>query len=79
MEPLVIQMCADPMIRIVDLESVDSNPLRALVSPGSNTRMIFVKETERLSDADSDRYGDPVRYLLLSPSRSCKALIDFKS
>jgi len=63
MEPLVIQMCADPMIRIVDLESVDSNPLRALVSPGSNTRMIFVKETERLSDADLDRYGDPVRYL----------------
>jgi len=67
MEPLVIQMYADPMIRIVDLESVDSDTLRALVSPGVNTRLIFVKETERLSDADLDRYGEPVRYLLSLP------------
>jgi hypothetical protein len=79
MEPLVIQMCADPMIRIVDLESVDSNPLRALVSPGSNTRMIFVKETERLSDADLDRYGDPVRYLPSLPFTILHSTDRFKS
>jgi hypothetical protein len=68
MEPLVIQMYADPMIRIVDLESVDSDTLRALMSLGANAHLIFVKEADRFSDVDLDRYGEPVRYMVSLPS-----------
>lgn len=68
MEPLVIQMYADPATRIVDLESVDPDTLQALISMGDHSHLIFLKETDRLSDDDLSRYGEPVRYLLSRPS-----------
>jgi hypothetical protein len=68
MEPLVIQMYAPKTTQIVDLEAVDSGTLQKLRSPGANSRLIFVKETERLSVDDLNRYGDQVRYMLSLPS-----------
>jgi hypothetical protein len=68
MEPLVVQMYADPATRIVDLESVDSDALRALMSQSVDYHPIFLKETDRLSDDDMSRYGEQVRYLLSLPS-----------
>jgi hypothetical protein len=68
MEPLVVQMYADPATRIVDLESVDSDTLRALISESADSHPIFLKEPDRLSDDDMSRYGEQVRYLLSLPS-----------
>jgi hypothetical protein len=68
MEPLIIQMYADSETRIVDLESVDSDALRALMSAGDDSQLIFLKETDKLSDDDLSRYGEQVRYLLSLPS-----------
>jgi hypothetical protein len=68
MEPLVIQMYADPTTRIVDLESVDSGSLQTLISTNSDSHLIFLKEANRLSDDDVSRYGKQIRYLLSRPS-----------
>jgi hypothetical protein len=68
MEPLVIQMYADPATRIVDLESVNSVALQALMSAGDDSHLIFLMESDSLSDDDLGRYGEPVRYLLSRPS-----------
>jgi len=68
MEPLVIQMYAEPTTRIVGLESVNSDTLRALLSPSEDSHLIFLEETDRLSNDDLSRYEGPVRYLLSRPS-----------
>lgn len=68
MEPLVVQMYASPDIQVIDLESVDINSLRAMVSPGSTAHLLFVKEAARLSADDLNRYGEPIRFLLSLPS-----------
>ncbi len=68
MEPLVVQMYADPAARIVDLESVDSDTLQVLISTGEGSHLVFLKETDRLSNDDLSRYGPQVRYLLSLPS-----------
>jgi Dolichyl-phosphate-mannose-protein mannosyltransferase len=68
MEPLVVQMYADSTTRVVDLESVDPDTLQTLISTGGDSHVIFLKETDRLSDDDLSRYGEQVRYLLSLPS-----------
>jgi hypothetical protein len=68
MEPLVIQMYADPTTRIVDLESVSSDTLRALMPPSGEAQLIFLKESSTLSDVEMSRYGEQVRYLVSQPS-----------
>ncbi len=68
MEPLVIQMYADPATRIVDLESVNSVALQALTSANGDSRLIFLMERDNLSDDDLGRYGEQIRYLLSLPS-----------
>jgi len=67
MEPLVVQMYADSATRIVDLESVDSNDLQALIYTGGGSHLIFLEEADRLSDDDMSRYGEQIRYLLSIP------------
>jgi len=69
MEPLVIQMYEPPQTRIVDLEAVDVDRLTALVSTEAKPHLIFLKQSERLSVPDLERYGDPVRYVLSLPSQ----------
>jgi hypothetical protein len=64
MEPLVIQMYADPATRIVDLESVKPVSLQALRSGNDHSHLIFLMESDDLSDDDLSRYRDQVRYLL---------------
>jgi hypothetical protein len=68
MEPLVIQMYADAKTRIVDLESVNSVALQALTSADDDSQLIFLIESDNLSDDDMGRYGEQVRYLLSLPS-----------
>lgn len=70
MEPLIVQMYAGPDVAIVDLGSVDLGTLSTLVS--SNSRLIFLNETDRFADVDIERYGEPVQYTLSLPSRILK-------
>jgi hypothetical protein len=65
MEPLVVQMYSGAEMRVVDLEFVDVDTLAALVSSG---HLIFLKQTDRFSDADINRYGAPVQYMLSAPA-----------
>jgi hypothetical protein len=67
MDPLVVQMYADSGIRIVDLESVDSDMLDVLIA--SRTKLVLLKQNDRLMEADLERYGEPVRRVLALPSR----------
>jgi hypothetical protein len=68
MEPLVVQMYANPQTQIVDLESVEQGDLEVMVSPSAASRLVFVRETDRLSADDLNRYGEPLRFLLSLPS-----------
>jgi hypothetical protein len=54
--------------RIVDLESVSSDTLKALASPSEGSHLIFLKRTDKLSDVDMSRCGEQYRYLLSQPS-----------
>jgi len=67
MDPLVVQMYSNSGIRIVDLESVDSDMLDALIA--SRTKLVLLKQNDRLMEADLERYGEPVRRILALPSR----------
>jgi hypothetical protein len=73
MEPLVVQMYADPATQIVDLESLPPDALRALMSESADSHLIFLKEGDRLSDDDMSRYGEQVRYLLSLPSETLQS------
>jgi Dolichyl-phosphate-mannose-protein mannosyltransferase len=73
MEPLVVQMYADPATQIVDLESLPPDALRALMSESADFHLIFLKEGDRLSDDDMSRYGEQVRYLLSLPSETLQS------
>jgi hypothetical protein len=66
MDPLVIQMYANCTTRIVDLESVGSPVLDALVA--SDAKLIFLKEDDRFMAADLERYGEPIRRVLAMSS-----------
>jgi hypothetical protein len=63
MEPLVIQMYADPMTKVVDYESADPDTLRALMNADKNSHLMFLKENDMLSDDNLARYGEQSRYL----------------
>ncbi|MGC2605463.1 MAG: glycosyltransferase family 39 protein [Silvibacterium sp.] len=67
MEPLIVQMYAGPDTQVIDLESVSTGALRAMVSPDATAHLLFVKEGDRLSADDLNRYGEPVRFLLSLP------------
>jgi hypothetical protein len=63
LEPLVIQMYADPASHVVDLAAIDSSELRTMMSPGKSDRLVLIDEANRQSEADMERYGNQFRYL----------------
>ncbi len=63
MEPLVIQMYADPMTKVVDYESADPDTLRALMTADKNSHLMFLKESDMVSDDNLARYEEQSRYL----------------
>jgi hypothetical protein len=67
MEPLIIQMYGAPTIEVVNLEALGSDALR-LISRNGGSDVLFLNETDTLSDADMDRYGEQVRRMLSRPS-----------
>lgn len=66
MDPLVIQMYEGKNVRVVDLESIDGNILHALIT--SRVKLVLLKQDDRFQVADLERYGEPIRRLLLMPS-----------
>ncbi len=67
MDPLVIQMYARPNTDIADLESLESTDIQALIKTAP---LLFLKENARFEDADLNRYGEPIRYLLSLPAHA---------
>jgi hypothetical protein len=67
MEPLTVQMLADPNLRVVDLEAADLGALHELVSKARNNPLLVLRQDDRVSPTDIDRYGDPLRYILSIP------------
>jgi hypothetical protein len=70
LEPLVIQMYADPATKVVDLASVKSDTLRALIGSEPKRTFIFLDETMHGTDADAARYGEQTQYLKALPQRT---------
>jgi hypothetical protein len=71
MDPLIVQMYFRPDIRVIDLESVETETLEALIR--AKSRLVLLKEMDRFTDADLTRYGEPVRYVLSLPSQPLAA------
>jgi hypothetical protein len=67
MDPLIVQMYFQPDIRVIDLESVDTETLEALVR--ADSRLVLLKRMDRFTEADLTRYGEPLRYALSLPSQ----------
>jgi hypothetical protein len=63
LEPLIIQMYADPASRVVDLAAVDPGELRTMMAPGGSDRLVLIDEADRRSEADMERYGNQFQYL----------------
>jgi hypothetical protein len=67
MEPLTVQMMGDPNLRVVDLEAADLRTLHELVSKNPKNPLLVVRQDDRFSTTDIDRYGEPLRYILSIP------------
>jgi hypothetical protein len=67
MEPLSVQMLANPNLRVVDLEAADLQTLHQLVSESRKNPLLVLRQDDRVSSMDIDRYGDPLRYILSIP------------
>jgi hypothetical protein len=67
MDPLVVQMYANPDTRVADLESIDTKTLTTLIQ--AESRLILLRRIDRFASSDLERYGEPVRYVLSLPSR----------
>jgi hypothetical protein len=76
MDPLVVQMYGRPETRVIDLESVDTQTISALVE--AKSRLILLKQTDRFTDVDLRRYGKPIRYALSFPSRVVASGLGFQ-
>ena len=67
MDPLVVQMYADPNTRVVDLESLDMHTVDELLT--SKDKLLLLKQNDRFMKEDLMRYGEPIRRILSLPSR----------
>jgi len=67
MEPLTVQMLGNPDLRVVDLEAADLGTLQELVSKAWMNPLLVLRQDDRVSPTDIDRYGDPLRYILSVP------------
>ena len=63
LEPLIIQMYADPATKVVDLAAVNSDALRALIEAEPKSDFILLDENMHDTDADIARYGGQTEYL----------------
>jgi hypothetical protein len=57
LEPLIIQMYANPATKVVDLAAVNSTVLRALIEAEPKSDFIFLDEDMHDTGADVARYG----------------------
>jgi hypothetical protein len=78
LEPLIIQMYADPTANIVDLAAVDSDDLRGLILPEQRSRFLFLEEDMHQSGADVARYGEQTQYLYSLPHHILYSADGFK-
>jgi hypothetical protein len=78
LEPLIIQMYADPTANIVDLAVVDSGALRGLILPDESRRFLLLEENTYQSEADVARYGEQTQYLHSLPHRILYSADGFK-
>jgi len=67
-DPLVLQMYADSQTNIVDLEAVDIETLKSIVSSDHHSNVVLLKELNRFTDVDVERYGEPMEYITSLPS-----------
>jgi hypothetical protein len=67
MEPLTVQMLGNRNLRVADLEAADLPALHELVSQARKNPLLVLRQDDRVSPTDIDRYGDPLRYILLIP------------
>jgi hypothetical protein len=63
LEPLVIQMYADPGVKVVDLAAVNPGTLRTLIEAEPKKHMIMLEENMHDTDADMARYGGQMEFL----------------
>jgi hypothetical protein len=63
LEPLIIQMYANPATKVLDLAAVNSNVLRALIEARPKSDFIFLDEYMHDTGADVARYGGQTEYL----------------
>jgi hypothetical protein len=63
LEPLIVQMYAQPTTRVVGLENVTSTTLEKLMVSGAARRFIYLDESIYETDADFERYGEQTQYL----------------
>ena len=60
-------MLGNPDLRVVDLEAADLGTLQELVSKARMNPLLVLRQDDRVSPTDIDRYGDPLRYILSVP------------
>jgi hypothetical protein len=70
MEPLVIQMYGNPAIRIIDLELITPDELKASLTGGGVDTLLWLKEDNYETDADFERYGNQFVYLNSRPTHA---------
>jgi hypothetical protein len=77
MEPLVIQMYGDPAIRIIDLELITPDELKASLTGSRVDTLLWLKENNYETDADRERYGNQFAYLNSLPTHALVTAKDF--
>jgi hypothetical protein len=70
LEPLMIQMYGDTAANVIDLSAVNPDQLRAAITSREDNGFIAVEEDDHENEADSIRYGDPLRYLYSLPAKN---------
>ena len=78
LEPLIIQMYADPTANIIDLAVVDSGALRGLILPEQRSGFLLLEESMHQSGADVARYGEQTQYLYSLPHHILYSADGFK-
>jgi hypothetical protein len=68
LEPLIIQMYADPTTRVIDLSAADCSTLNRLIASSNTRGFVLLEETSWQTEADLARYGKQTQYLQRLPS-----------
>jgi hypothetical protein len=77
MEPLVIQMYGDPAIRIIDLELITADELKASLTGSGVDTLLWLKENNYETDADRECYGNQFAHLNSLPAHVLVTAKDF--